>query len=681
MEFAVKRFARNILLLHLLLLLVVLAMVLLASRAIRNGAQVQAQHQAEIRQRMLASQTARGIQAFYQSILDDMNLIPNPEDSESERARLGSLSREFSREFMFPLAPATQPAARPAFQPPRQGATAGAPKLNGPQPNKPRQGRGLVVGQLLGRQLGDRVTALFAVSRRNEPPPKSSTRPTGAPKTPHIELALQEVSVQGEGPDPKALLVRYHEWLLGVKEQSISRFEVFDGRGYNLVAMPVGDGKLLLVAAVPVSAITEQFLSVLNSDPTTNVMLVNDSLTVMAASRASLVGDSIQEQGDTDLQANLELFRTEGFKSAHIIDHSFRLGCETFEPSLISAESIDLGAVKSVGGAPLQRKWFLVVSSPLREVDAVVGQVFGRLVIWAVVVVVAITAVLVSTAIQMIRGRLRLERVQAGAMRAELDRARQIQQAWLPRAAPACSAIDIAAVNFPAHHISGDFYNWFDLPDGRIAVVIGDVTGHGMSAAFLMATTQLLVRTTMQRFTDPAACLEEVNRQLCTLVFNGQFVTLQLMVLDPAGGPVEVCSAGHPAPLVAAAQGGKGRTTVFKPLPVESGLVLGVDPAAKYETTTIKAPPGAALLLYTDGAIDAQAPSGKRLGNEGLLHACPERLNPTAKCGDAQAMLDGVVNVINHFRGSRELGDDLTFVAIRLTQTEPALERELVGAV
>ena len=100
-------------------------------------------------------------------------------------------------------------------------------------------------------------------------------------------------------------------------------------------------------------------------------------------------------------------------------------------------------------------------------------------------------------------------------------------------------SVDLAAANFPANHISGDFYNWFELPDGRVAVVIGDVTGHGMSAAFLMATTQLLVRTTMQRVTDPAACLEEVNRQLCTLVFNEQFVTLQILVLDPDGGPVE----------------------------------------------------------------------------------------------------------------------------------------------
>ena len=148
----------------------------------------------------------------------------------------------------------------------------------------------------------------------------------------------------------------------------------------------------------------------------------------------------------------------------------------------------------------------MLVSSPLADVDSVVGSLFHRIVLWAVFVVVAMTGILVSTAVQMIRGRVKMERIRHEVLTRELERARQIQQAWLPRTAPACRWLDIAAVNYPAQHISGDFYNWFDLPDGRTAVVIGDVTGHGMSAAFLMATTQLLVRTTHgARSTTPAA--------------------------------------------------------------------------------------------------------------------------------------------------------------------------------
>ena len=100
----------------------------------------------------------------------------------------------------------------------------------------------------------------------------------------------------------------------------------------------------------------------------------------------------------------------------------------------------------------------------------------------------------------------------------EVSQAREIQLAWLPGAGSKVRAFDIAAANTPASQISGDFYNWFELPDGRVVVNIGDVTGHGIAAAFLMATTQLLVRTTMLRVGDPGRCLEEVNCQLCTWV-------------------------------------------------------------------------------------------------------------------------------------------------------------------
>lgn len=680
MEFAVKRFARNILLIHLVLLLVVLALVLLASNAIRNSAQAQAQQQAEIRQRMLATQTARGIEAFYDAIVSVMDL-DQPDKESDGKALVGEVTREMSAN----PAPTTHPTTHPTKPPIRQGIKSPEPA---PRANTRPPRRRMVVGQLLALQLRERVTHLFVVNVSRDPKsPKDA-------KDPLLDLSIQDKIKEprkGEGTETQQIFDQYHDWLLEVAresrrigpetrdskgltaelpEQAVSGFQLIEGRGYNLVAMPVvrrpQPVSMLVVAAIPVSTITEQFLSTLNNDPATGSLLLNDSQTVMASSRKEIVGAMVQSQAESDIEQSLQTFRTQNYKSAIVVDHPFKIAGATFEPSMLTAEPIEVG----------KRKWLLVVASPLSEVDAVVAQVFGRLVIWAVVVVLAITAVLVSTAVQMIRGRLRLERFRTEAIRAELDRARQIQQAWLPRAAPACSAIDIAAVNFPAHHISGDFYNWFSLPDGRIAVVIGDVTGHGMSAAFLMATTQLLVRTTMQRITDPAACLEEVNRQLCTLVFNGQFVTLLLMVLDPAGGPVEICSAGHPAPLLATTA---GRSNTFVPLDLESGLVLGVDPDAAYQTTTSEALPGAALLLYTDGAIDAQSPKGARLGNEGLRNACPDRLSLTPRCGDAQAMLDGVVRVINDFRGSRELGDDLTFVAIRLTQAQPAPERELAG--
>jgi sigma-B regulation protein RsbU (phosphoserine phosphatase) len=298
-------------------------------------------------------------------------------------------------------------------------------------------------------------------------------------------------------------------------------------------------------------------------------------------------------------------------------------------------------------------------------------------VLWSVFVTVAVAALLVSTAVQLIRSRVKLERERAAAMRKELERARQIQQAWLPHQPPSSGALDVAAVNYPAQHISGDFYNWFELPDGRTAIAIGDVTGHGMSAAFLMATTQLLVRTTLARVTDPGRCLAEVNRQLCTQVYAGQFVTLQLLVFEPETRTVELANAGHPPPLVG--EPDESGAMTFKPLPVEPQFVLGVEEDATYETEHVELAPGALLLLYTDGAADAEAPDGRRFGAEGLRRALPTR-PPKSRPIDARGLLDAVIRAINDFRGKQALGDDLTFVAVRLNTVPAAHEAEPVGA-
>ena len=136
----------------------------------------------------------------------------------------------------------------------------------------------------------------------------------------------------------------------------------------------------------------------------------------------------------------------------------------------------------------------------------------------------------------------------------EMADAREIQLNWLPKNACVTDAVQVAAINQPATHISGDFYNWFQLDDGRIVVTIGDVTGHGMSAAFLMATTQLLVRNIMPRVAHAGECLDEINKQLVQQSFNGQFVTLLILVIDPCRNTMEIANAGHMPPLIG--QGG-----------------------------------------------------------------------------------------------------------------------------
>jgi sigma-B regulation protein RsbU (phosphoserine phosphatase) len=302
---------------------------------------------------------------------------------------------------------------------------------------------------------------------------------------------------------------------------------------------------------------------------------------------------------------------------------------------------------------PDGKVWWLVVSSRLDEVDAAVGKFFKRALIGAGILIAAITAILVSSSTQIIRGRLRLERVQRAMLSRELDQARQIQLMWLPEQQQVQVPIDVAAVNRPASHVSGDFYNWFDLPDGRVCVVIGDVTGHGLPAAFLMSTTQLLIRAILTRVSDPGQCLRETNRLLCTHVFSGQFVTVLVMVLDPAKNTLELATAGHPAPLLSAGES-------FTPLDVKPQLVLAVDHDVDYRTQWFDLPDGACLLLYTDGVTDVQAPSGDRLGEEALQKCV---FGSFRKAGD---VISAVLDAIDAWRGGREPADDLTLVAVQL---------------
>ncbi|HXE53656.1 MAG TPA: PP2C family protein-serine/threonine phosphatase, partial [Tepidisphaeraceae bacterium] len=294
-----------------------------------------------------------------------------------------------------------------------------------------------------------------------------------------------------------------------------------------------------------------------------------------------------------------------------------------------------------------------LIVTPRHDIDAVVGRLFGRAVLWAIFVALSMTAILVSTAVQLIRVRARAERERHQLLERELKQAREIQLHWLPRGQVDDPMLEIATVNHPASRISGDFYNWFKLPDGRTAVVIGDVTGHGMAAAFLMATTQLLVRNTLPQAGDPGRCLAEINRQLCTQVFNGQFVTLQILIIDSAMGRVEVSTAGHPPPLI-------HDGVRFEKLDLEPNLVLGVERDATYPTERFDLSPESLLLLYTDGAFEAESPAGEQFGMERLRRSIDGHSN------GAQSLIQAVLDAVDRFRAGRPLADDLTLVAVQL---------------
>jgi sigma-B regulation protein RsbU (phosphoserine phosphatase) len=165
---------------------------------------------------------------------------------------------------------------------------------------------------------------------------------------------------------------------------------------------------------------------------------------------------------------------------------------------------------------------------------------------------------------------------------------------------------------------------------------------------------------------DPGRCLEEVNRQLCTQVFSGQFVTMILAVLDLDQGVMDVANAGHPPPLIA--EGAQ-----FETLNVRPQLVLGIDSDVSFPTERFALSGRSSIVLYTDGAVEAVAPGGQRYSIEGLRDALG------GAYGSGQALLDDVVKAVNAFRRSAPLADDLTVVAIQVQEIPQTQESDAVA--
>ena len=326
-------------------------------------------------------------------------------------------------------------------------------------------------------------------------------------------------------------------WLRNVTEPTIGPFEQIAGVDFNLIAIPT-DGDAVLLAVVPAKTIQLKFIDPLNSQSAVGAWLLDeDGQVVSSFVHPSLARDMKDHLGPQQMRAISTEIGNSSTATARIIYDKTTLGHADFWPSIVNVHPTNVGG----------KNWRVVVASPLEQTDETVAAIFGRAVLWAIFVVVSMSAILVSTAIQLIRGRARLRQIEHEVLQREIKQARQIQLTCM--FADALIIIQnifssASGTNQPANQISGDFYNWFDLPDGQ--------TGnrhwrcyrkHGMAAAFLVATTQLLLRQhALQRLeSDVSAAMGEVNRQLCSLSHSGQFVTMLLMVMDLRGKEIENC--------------------------------------------------------------------------------------------------------------------------------------------
>ena len=197
--------------------------------------------------------------------------------------------------------------------------------------------------------------------------------------------------------------------------------------------------------------------------------------------------------------------------------------------------------------------------------------------------------------------------VEQQRIKREMELARKIQKSMLPKRRR--GAFPLLGVNLPAHEISGDFYDFFDLPDGSLGFVIGDISGKGLDAAFLMVRVAGLLRWVGKRAPAPAAWLAEVNAELCKTLTEGRFVCAAVGIYDRVTRVVTFASAGFPPALLFGAGS-------FEEL-LADGPPLGILAEASYGERRI-ALGDRALYLFSDGATDVRDAQRKTLGSDGL---------------------------------------------------------------
>ncbi len=268
-----------------------------------------------------------------------------------------------------------------------------------------------------------------------------------------------------------------------------------------------------------------------------------------------------------------------------------------------------------------------------------------------VVVVVDDVLILFVAAVAGLVLLLGLELVDRIRFRDEVEVARQLQHDLLPSAAPVVPGYDFAFSYRTANDIGGDYYDFVPLADGRLAVIAGDASGHGIGAGLLMATAKAALRLALEVTTDPVRVARLVNTVLVDTGGKRAFMTLFFAVLEPPTGAFEFVTAGHPLPLVRRADGTVdelGRGAV--PLGLRRDLELVA------ETAVLQ--PGEILLVTSDGLPEAVDPvTGAAFGFDRVRTLL-------APGGSAGAVHDRAVAALAAFLGDAPPSDDVSLVVV-----------------
>jgi serine phosphatase RsbU (regulator of sigma subunit)/predicted ester cyclase len=253
------------------------------------------------------------------------------------------------------------------------------------------------------------------------------------------------------------------------------------------------------------------------------------------------------------------------------------------------------------------------------------------------------------------RQRLEQEIRERERMEQELKVARDIQQASLPKEVPELEGWQVSPYYQPAREVGGDFYDFFNLEDGRVGVVVGDATGKGMPAALVAEATSNMLRAVAQALgsSSPGEVLSRVNETLLARIPPNMFATCFYAILEPESGRLSYANAGHDLPYLRRRGGGDAGELRAR------GMPLGLMPGMSYEEKEIVFDAGEGVLFYSDGLVEAHDPKGEMFG-------FPRLRALVAEHGEERSLGDSLLEELYSFVGEGwEQEDDITLLTLR----------------
>jgi serine phosphatase RsbU (regulator of sigma subunit) len=264
----------------------------------------------------------------------------------------------------------------------------------------------------------------------------------------------------------------------------------------------------------------------------------------------------------------------------------------------------------------------------------------------------------------------------------ELRIARLIQQTLLPKTLPQIPGYHLAAYYQPAREVGGDFYDFLELDDGRLGLVVGDVTDKGVPAALVMATTRTMLRTYAQRLFSPSEVLKLSNEALVTDIPPNMFITCLYAILEPQSGRLVYANAGHDLPYwrrrthsassSTSSSGGssseEGAGAALEVVMAEelraTGMPLGLMPGMSYEEKQIVVGEGESVLFYSDGLVEAHSPEYEMFGFPRL-----QGMVGTHREGGGSTLIGYLLSELSRFVGEGwEQEDDITLVTLERSE-------------